>query len=35
MWEIIIYNIIFWSALIAVAKLFERSFEYTINNYKD
>ena len=33
MLEIIIYNIVFWSALIFVGRVFESAMQYSIDNY--
>ena len=35
MWEIIIYNILFWSALFFVGRVLENAFEYAINNQEE
>jgi len=32
MFEIIFYNVVFWGAIFMVAKLFEHSFQYVIDN---
>lgn len=32
MFEIIVYNVVFWGAIILFAKFFEHSFQYVIDN---
>lgn len=34
MLEIILYNIVFWGALVFVAKVAENSMQYTIDNFE-
>jgi hypothetical protein len=35
MLEIILYNIVFWGALIFVAKVLENAMQYTIDNFEE